>query len=42
MAAGQRRRGRLRTNSQRRVRHAKIYGANSPLPKRGTGLKRKR
>ena len=42
MAAGARRGGRPRTNAERKVRHAGIYGAKSPLPKRGTGLKRKR
>jgi len=34
-----RRRGKPRTNAERRARHKQLYGINSPLPKRGTGLK---
>jgi len=37
-----RRNGRPRTNAQRRARHSRIYGKNSKLPKRGTGLRRRR
>ena len=42
MAAGARRGGKPRTNAERRIRHTKTYGAKSPLPRRGTGLNRKR
>ena len=42
MSAGARRGGKPRSNTQRKIRHAKIYGKKSPLPPRGTGLKRKR
>jgi len=42
MAAGARRGGKPRTNAERKVRHARIYGTKSPLPRRGTGLNRKR
>jgi len=33
--------GRPRTNAERRRRHKRLYGT-SKLPKRGTGLKRRR
>jgi len=42
MPAGKRRGGKPRSNTERRVRHTRIYGAKSKLPPRGTGLKRKR
>ena len=42
MAAGKRRFGKPRTNNQRRVIHTRIYGANSPLPKRDSGLKERK
>ena len=42
MAAGKRRFGKPRTNSERKVRHTRIYGANSPLPKWDSGLKKRK
>lgn len=42
MSAGRRRLGQPRTDVERRIRHEKIHGKNSPLPPRGTGLKRKK
>lgn len=42
MSAGARRGGKPRSNAERKVRHAGIYGSKSPLPRRGTGLKKKR
>ena len=33
--------GKPKTNAQRKANHAKKYGAKAPLPKRGTGLKKK-
>jgi len=41
MAVGARRMGRPRTEAERRARHKRIYGKNSPLPPRGTGQKKK-
>ena len=35
------RKGKPRSNAERKVRHARIYGKGSKLPKRGTGRKRK-
>lgn len=40
MAAGERRMWRPRTDEERKVRHKRFYGKNSPLPPRGTGLAR--
>lgn len=40
MAAGTRRAGKPRTAAERRARHKRLYGASSPLPKRGSGLRR--
>lgn len=37
-----RRYGKPLTEKQRRIRHSKKYGKKSPLPKRGTGLKKKK
>lgn len=42
MARGNRRLGKPRTHAEREKRHKRIYGENSPLPPRGTGLKRKK
>lgn len=42
MSTGNRRYGKPRTNTERRTRHTKIYGAKSPLPRRRTGLKKKK
>lgn len=41
MGAGARRRGHPRTNAERRARHKRITGS-STLPKRGTGLRRRK
>jgi len=41
MAAGTRRRGKPRTDEERRTRHKRIHGTDE-LPPRGTGLKRKK
>jgi len=40
MAAGARRYGKPRSNTERRIRHARLYGAKAKLPKRGTGLRK--
>ena len=37
-----RRAGKPRTEVERRVRHKKIYGKNSKVPKRGTGRRKLR
>lgn len=41
MAAGRRRLGRPRTEAERAARHRRLH-PNTPLPKRGTGLRRKK
>ena len=41
MAAGTRRGGKPRSDKERKARHNKLH-PNTPLPKRGTGLKRRR
>jgi len=40
MPAGKRRLGKPRSEAERRARHKKLYGVNSKLPPRGTGLKK--
>jgi len=35
------RKGKPRTEAQRKARHKKIYGAKSKVPPRGTGRRRK-
>jgi len=35
------RQGNPKTNAERRITHTHKYGAKSPLPKRGTGLRKK-
>lgn len=37
---GMRRRGKPRTQTERRARHKRLYGTTK-LPKRGTGIKKK-
>jgi len=41
MSAGRRRLGRPRTNTERARRHRRLH-PGTPLPRRGTGLRRKR
>lgn len=41
MTSGKRRGGRPRTDKERRERHKRLFGTEK-LPKRGTGLKRKK
>jgi len=41
MAAGRRRLGKPRSDVERRRRHKRLH-PGTPLPKRGTGLRRKR
>ena len=38
---GVRRRGKPRTEAERRARHKRLYGRKSKVPKRGTGLMKK-
>jgi len=42
MPAGYRRKGKPRTKAERKARHKKLYGKNSKLPPRGTGLRKKK
>ena len=42
MAAGPRRGGKPRTEKERKERHKRLFGEKSKLPRRGTGLKRKK
>ena len=39
MVAGQRRKGKPRTDAERKARHKRLYG-DTKLPRRGTGLKK--
>lgn len=36
-----RRKGRQRTEAERKARHKRLYGEKSKLPPRGSGLKKK-
>lgn len=40
LAFGQPRRGRPKTDAERRATHKRLYGGNAKLPPRGTGLAR--
>ena len=41
MAAGIRRKGKPRTEAERKARHKRLYGAKAKVPPRGTGLKKR-